>query len=125
MVSADEGTPAAQAGLRPDDVIVALDGRPIGSAGALTRTVGMMRPGEQVTLTLYRGGQKQDRKVTLGTRPDIEGFSTEALPARRRSPISGSAWASVTREGPSERARCRRGPSSPGSSRARWQSAPD
>ena len=75
VVNVDEGTPAARAGLRPDDVIVALDGKPVASAGALTRRVGVMHPGEQVTLTIYRDGQKQERKVTLGTRPDIEGLS--------------------------------------------------
>ncbi len=86
VVSADEGTPAAKAGLQPDDVIVALDGKPITSAGSLTRTVGMMPPGTQVTLTYYRNGQKQDRKVTLGTRPDLEGLSKRERPRSQEEP---------------------------------------
>ncbi|MFL5348348.1 MAG: Do family serine endopeptidase [Hyalangium sp.] len=86
VVSADEGTPAAKAGLQPDDVIVALDGRPIASAGALTRTVGTMRPGTQVTLTFYRNGQKEERKVTLGTRPDLEGLSQRENPRSQEEP---------------------------------------
>jgi serine protease Do len=86
VVSADEGTPAAKAGLQPDDVIVALDGKPLRSAGALTRGVGLMHPGTQVTLTFYRNGQKQDRKVTLGTRPDLEGISKKASPRSQEEP---------------------------------------
>jgi serine protease Do len=83
VISMDEGTPAARAGLRQDDVIVAVDGKPITSAGSLTRTVGLMHPGTQVTLTLYRGTQKQELKATLGTRPDLEGVSSRGAP---RSP---------------------------------------
>ncbi|SEN02472.1 serine protease Do [Stigmatella aurantiaca] len=66
------GSPAAKAGMKLDDVIVALDGQKIVSGGALTRSVALKRPGTVATLTLYRNGNKQDVKVTLGTRPDLE-----------------------------------------------------
>ncbi len=82
VVHVEEGTPSAEAGLRPDDVIVALDDTPITSAGSLTRTIGLMRPETQVTLTLYRDGQKLEREATLGTRPDLEGVSAR----ERRQP---------------------------------------
>ncbi|WP_224361578.1 trypsin-like peptidase domain-containing protein [Hyalangium versicolor] len=75
VVSVQEGTPSAEAGLKPDDAIVALDGKPITSGGALTRTVALLPPGTQVTLTLYRDGQRLESKVKLGTRPDLEGLS--------------------------------------------------
>ncbi len=68
------GGPAGKAGLKVDDVIVALDGQQIGSASALTRKVALKRPGSTSTLTLYRNGDKKDVKVTLGTRPDLEGI---------------------------------------------------
>jgi serine protease Do len=71
QVSADG--PAAKAGLKLDDVITAIDGQKIGSASALTRTVALKRPGTSSTLSLYRNGKQQDVKVTLGTRPDLEG----------------------------------------------------
>jgi serine protease Do len=80
VVSVEEDAPAAQAGLQLDDVIVALDGKPIISSGSLTRTVGLLRPGTEVTLTLYRGGERQERKVTLGTRPDLEGVASRRAP---------------------------------------------
>jgi len=68
------GGPGAKAGLKVDDIIVAIDGQKIGSGSALTRTVALKRPGSTSTLTVYRGGNKQDMKVTLGTRPDLEGY---------------------------------------------------
>jgi serine protease Do len=80
VVNVQEGSPGARAGLKPDDVIVALNGKPIISAGSLTRTVGLMSPGTEVTLTLYRDGQRLERKVTLGTRPDLEGISSRRAP---------------------------------------------
>ncbi|MBN1210133.1 MAG: Do family serine endopeptidase [Myxococcaceae bacterium] len=72
------GGPSAKAGMKADDVIVAIDGKKVGSANALTRTVALKRPGSTSTLTLYRNGKQQEVKVKLGTRPDIEGVSRRA-----------------------------------------------
>jgi serine protease Do len=69
-------TPAQKAGLKPDDVVVALDGNPVDSSRALTRTVGFKPPGTDVDLTLYRGGKKQDLKLKLGERPPEDELGT-------------------------------------------------
>jgi serine protease Do len=68
------GGPGSKAGLKVDDIIVAIDGQKIGTGSALTRTVALKRPGSTSTLTIFRNGTKQDVKVTLGTRPDLEGI---------------------------------------------------
>jgi serine protease Do len=81
VTSVNEGSPAAKAGLKPDDVIVAIDGQKISSDRELTRTVGFKRPNAVATLDLFRGGKKQQVKVTLGTRPDLEGVAVR--PARQ------------------------------------------
>jgi len=73
VVEVNEGTPAQKAGFKPDDVITALDGQPIPSSSALTRIVALKSPGTAVALTFYRATQKQEVKVVLGTRPDLEG----------------------------------------------------
>jgi serine protease Do len=75
-----EDTPAAAAGLQPDDVIVSVDGQPIDSSRALTRTVALKRPGTELTLSLFRGGKKEEARATLGTRPDLEGVASRAPP---------------------------------------------
>ena len=69
-------TPAAKAGLKPEDVVVAVDGNPVDSNRALTRSVGFKSPGTEVTLTIYRGGKKQDLKLKLGERPPEDELGT-------------------------------------------------
>ena len=73
VVEVNEGTPAQKAGLKPDDVITAIDGQPVSSSSALTRIVALKQPGTAAAVTFYRGTQKEEGKVVLGTRPDLEG----------------------------------------------------
>jgi len=61
--------PADRAGLRPGDVITALDGRPITNSDDLIVAIGAHAPGDQVTLTVKRGNETKDYKLTLGTAP--------------------------------------------------------
>jgi len=76
LVSAvSKGSPGEKAGIKMDDVITRMDNEPIASSGQLTRKVAMRRPGTQVPLEVYRAGNKMEKKVTLGTRPDLEGIS--------------------------------------------------
>jgi serine protease Do len=70
----NEGSPASKAGLRVDDVITMVDGQKVGSGGSLTRTVALKPPGSTSTLEVFREGRKQELKVQLGTRPDLEGI---------------------------------------------------
>ncbi len=64
--------PAAKAGLQPGDFIVALNGKPVEASGELTRAVALVQPGQKVTLTVLRGGQKKDFSFAVGTRPGEE-----------------------------------------------------
>ncbi|WNG48683.1 PDZ domain-containing protein [Archangium minus] len=73
--SVNDNSPAGKAGLKADDVIVAIDGQQVGSGGQLTRTVALKKPGSTSTLDVFRDGKKQALKVQLGTRPDLEGLS--------------------------------------------------
>jgi S1-C subfamily serine protease len=60
------GSPAALAGLRPGDVIVALDGQPVRSMGDLLRVLSLMQPGTAVVLTVVRDGQASLLRAVLG-----------------------------------------------------------
>lgn len=60
------GGAAEKAGLKANDVVVAVNGRAITDATELTATVRQAAAGEEVTLTVQRNGQTQDIKVTLG-----------------------------------------------------------
>jgi 2-alkenal reductase len=61
------GSPVAQAGLREGDVITAVDGRPIGADTSLVNLLLEYQPGEEVTLTLVRGGQERSLAVMLSS----------------------------------------------------------
>jgi serine protease Do len=55
--------PAAKAGVKTGDTIVAVDGEPIKEAKDLSRRVAQVAPGKSLSLTLYRDGK--ERTVTL------------------------------------------------------------
>ena len=54
----EPGSAAATAGLRPGDVIVAVNGRPVVGAAALRAHVGLMRVGTALELELIRNGER-------------------------------------------------------------------
>ena len=64
------GTPAEEAGLKEGDVIVAVDGQELQDNFQLLTIIGNKRPGDTVTLTYVRDGERHTTTVTLGTRPD-------------------------------------------------------
>ncbi len=55
--------PAAKAGVRTGDTIIAVDGQPINEAKDLSRKVAQVAPGKSLSLTLWREGK--ERTVTL------------------------------------------------------------
>lgn len=62
------GSPAAQAGIYPDDEVLALDGYRVDGAALLNRCE-ERRPGETVELTLFRRESLMRIPVALGARP--------------------------------------------------------
>jgi serine protease Do len=64
--------PAARAGIRPRDVIVAVDGNPIRHAEELPRNVARHAPGATITLTYLRGDKRLEAKTTLDALQDDE-----------------------------------------------------
>jgi putative serine protease PepD len=63
------GSPAAIAGMKPGDVVTAINGTAITSTDQFIATIDDFSPGQKVTLTVKRSGQSMKIKVTLGTRP--------------------------------------------------------
>ena len=59
-------SPASKAGLKIGDVVVAVDGEPIKDGTDLTTTLARHQPGERVSLTIYRKGERQEVNATLG-----------------------------------------------------------
>ncbi|MBL8575487.1 MAG: Do family serine endopeptidase [Hyphomicrobiaceae bacterium] len=63
------GSPAAKAGIRSGDVIIAVDGRGIDNARDLARRIADFGPGSKVAVTLSRAGKETVVDVTLGRLP--------------------------------------------------------
>jgi len=63
-------TPAAGAGLEPGDVVIGIDDHAVGSAESLTGFVRQYLSGDEVILTVIRGGESIELPVTLATRPE-------------------------------------------------------
>ncbi len=65
------GSPAARGGLRPGDIILALDGKEVADPAALAYRVGTQNVGAQVTLTLVRDGRALNLPVRLDAPPEV------------------------------------------------------
>jgi len=63
-------TPAAAVGVMNDDVIIALNGKPVADAGAFKSRVSIIAPGNTATLTIMRNGEKLEKIVTVAAFPD-------------------------------------------------------
>jgi S1-C subfamily serine protease len=61
--------PAAKAGLRPDDVITAVNDRAIHDPEQLREAIQQAGPGKEVTLQVARGNENLSLKATLGEAP--------------------------------------------------------
>jgi putative serine protease PepD len=59
------GAPAERAGLKPGDVIIAVDGTPVHSVDELIIAIREHKVGQTVTITYLRGGKKQTSQATL------------------------------------------------------------
>ena len=64
------GSPADKAGLKRDDVIIAIDGKTTSQGSALTGYVRQYSANDKVKLTVIRDSKKQDIDVTLAERKD-------------------------------------------------------
>jgi serine protease Do len=63
------GSPAEKSALQVNDVIVSLNGTSIQSPDDLTAAIHPFKPGDRVTLGLYRGSNRMSVPVTLEGRP--------------------------------------------------------
>ncbi len=59
-------SPAERAGLKVGDLIREVDGQRVSASRPLTEILSSYRPGDRVTLTVERDGEKLEIQVTLG-----------------------------------------------------------
>lgn len=59
------GSPAAQAGLKPGDIVTAVNGQAVRDSGAFRNAIGLLRVGKQVKLDILRDGRTQTLAVDI------------------------------------------------------------
>ena len=69
----EKGTPADKAGLRPHDIITAVDGQAIDQNHDLRTVIEMHQPGSAVKLSVFRAGRSLTIDVKLAARPKSAG----------------------------------------------------
>jgi serine protease Do len=69
VADAQADSPAAAAGLKSGDTILAVDGKEVEGPRELAAMIADIDPGTKVKVTYWRDGKKHDADVTLGTLP--------------------------------------------------------
>jgi len=72
----NKGGPADKAGIKPEDVIVAINGKPVKDGDDLVQRISGTPIGDQVTITVDRNGKKVDSRVTIADRDEQRLIST-------------------------------------------------
>jgi serine protease Do len=85
--------PAARAGVKPEDVIITFNGKPVKDGDELVSLVSETPVGSKVPITVLRDGKKVDLTLTVGDRNDI--IAGNQTPSRDRGSRSEDDGAPV------------------------------
>jgi len=69
ITAIDPRGPAAQSGLRVNDVLIQLNGQPLNNAQEALNRVAAMRPGSHLGITVVRGRERVKLSAILKERP--------------------------------------------------------
>lgn len=75
-----DDSPAAKAKLEVGDLILTIDGKPVGSVRELTRTVSEKAVGKAISLSIVRDGRTRDVSVTLAELKDDDADAAKVVP---------------------------------------------
>jgi Do/DeqQ family serine protease len=74
-----QGSAAQRAGIKTGDIITAIDGHLMKGAAELRRTIGMLRVGDKVEVSLLRDGKPRNVTALIAERSDAEAGSAAAI----------------------------------------------
>ncbi len=101
-----EGGPAAKAGIKVEDIITALDGKPVKDGPDLVTRIANMQVGALITVSIDRDGKQMDFKVPIGERsevwkgsPQVTEYSPKdsPVPASNKTPAVGKFGITIQR----------------------------
>ncbi|WP_151632858.1 Do family serine endopeptidase [Noviherbaspirillum aerium] len=64
-----KGGPADKAGIRPGDILVAVEGKPVSDTTDMLNLIAQLAPGNKAKMTVLRKTQESTLEVTVGKRP--------------------------------------------------------
>jgi serine protease Do len=70
VASVSPNSPAAKAGIKQGDVVLAANGRPVSNVSELPRIVAAAKPGAKLDVTILRNGREQTVAATVAEMPD-------------------------------------------------------
>lgn len=79
QASVISGGPAANAGIKPGDIITAINGKAINQSTSLTSIIDQSQVGQTITLTINRNGKTIQKNVTLGAAPTSSSGSSSTV----------------------------------------------
>lgn len=62
-------SPADKAGLKPGDILLAIDNKPVFDSGSMLNLIAALKPNQESVLKVYRDGKATEIAVLIGTRP--------------------------------------------------------
>ncbi len=71
------GSPAELAGIRAGDVILEIDGVPVGGAGDVSRWIQSTQPGQPAQMLIYRNGRRDYVRLVVGSDPRVGAVNAE------------------------------------------------
>jgi serine protease DegQ len=71
------GGPADKAGVKPGDVLIEVEGRPVADPTSMLNLIAALPPGKPATVKVKRSGNEIDAKITVGRRPKPQARATE------------------------------------------------
>ncbi|WP_455234771.1 DegQ family serine endoprotease [Thiogranum longum] len=90
IAQVEPGSPAAKAGLRIGDVILAINGKPVASSADVRNRVGLLRVGSTVELTILRDRRERTIRASIEA-PQLEQLAGEVLHAR----LAGARFSNI------------------------------
>jgi serine protease DegQ len=64
-----KGGPADRAGMRPGDILVSIDDKPVADTTEMLNVIAQLTPGQQIAMTVLRKAQETKLNITVGKRP--------------------------------------------------------
>jgi len=72
VAGVQRGSPADRAGMKPGDIVLSVDGKPVRDPDSMRNLIVALTPGKQATLGVKRGQGTLELQVTVGKRPSVQ-----------------------------------------------------